>query len=295
MTKDHMFENEFENAIGETWTTIPNDIMRSGKDIFASMGEKMTYLVCLSYSFKIGNEARPSQKTLAHDAICTDRAIRNFLSRLEEKGFLKKMGYHESNGTVVWRVLIPNELKLKWLEEKVIRAKAEIGMEVPQQPEAKPEPKEDPKPVDNIPYKEIIGYLNEKAGKNYNFKTESYRKAIRTHFNNGYTVNDFKTVIDNMVTNWTGTIFKKSGKPGETYLKPLTLFGPKFDEYLNDTPKQQPQQKPLFAEPKKQSSSVIEIDGKFYDLKNPDQREKAMQIKMAKAGLVNEPKQGAAL
>ncbi|EOO67882.1 hypothetical protein IIC_05292 [Bacillus cereus VD021] len=88
-----------------------------------------------------------------------------------------------------------------------------------------------------IPYKEILDYLNEKAKKKYNHKSEGHRKFIRARWNEDYTVDDFKAVIDNKVPQWLGN-FDKDGKPLEQYLRPSTLFAQKhFDNYLNETVK----------------------------------------------------------
>lgn len=85
------------------------------------------------------------------------------------------------------------------------------------------------------PYKEIIEYLNQMAKKNFNYKAESHRKLIRARCNEGYTVENFKTVIDNKVLQWLGQ-FDRDGKPLEQYLRPSTLFSQKhFDNYLNET------------------------------------------------------------
>ncbi|MDV6040522.1 phage replisome organizer N-terminal domain-containing protein [Bacillus sp. SM-B1] len=86
-----------------------------------------------------------------------------------------------------------------------------------------------------IPYQEILEYLNEKAEKNFNHKAESHRKLIRARWNEGYTVENFKIVIDNKVSQWLGK-FDKEGKPLDQYLRPSTLFAQKhFDNYLNET------------------------------------------------------------
>ncbi|MBU4642022.1 phage replisome organizer N-terminal domain-containing protein [Bacillus toyonensis] len=86
-----------------------------------------------------------------------------------------------------------------------------------------------------IPYQEILNYLNEKADKNFNHKAESHKKLIRARWNEGYTVENFKTVIDNKVSQWLGK-FDREGKPLNQYLRPSTLFAPKhFDNYLNET------------------------------------------------------------
>lgn len=87
----------------------------------------------------------------------------------------------------------------------------------------------------SIPYQEILDYLNEKADKNFNHKAESHRKLIRARWNEGYTVENFKTVIDNKVSQWLGK-FDREGKPFDQYLRPSTLFAQKhFDNYLNET------------------------------------------------------------
>ena len=80
--------------------------------------------------------------------------------------------------------------------------------------------------IDNIPYKEIIDYLNSKTGKKYRDNVQKNRSLIKARWSEGYRLDDFKQVIDNMVKDWSGTKYAK-------YLRPETLFGTKFDGYLN--------------------------------------------------------------
>lgn len=86
----------------------------------------------------------------------------------------------------------------------------------------------------SIPYSEIIDYLNEKTGRSFR-NIDANKKLIKARWNDGYKLDDFKTVIDNMVANWIGKEF--NGTPAETYLQPKTLFSNKFDSYLNQIPK----------------------------------------------------------
>lgn len=86
----------------------------------------------------------------------------------------------------------------------------------------------------HIPYSEIIEYLNEKTGRSFR-NVDANKKLIRARWNDGYKLDDFKTVIDNMVSNWSGKDF--NGIPAENYLQPKTLFSNKFDSYLNQIPK----------------------------------------------------------
>lgn len=85
---------------------------------------------------------------------------------------------------------------------------------------------------DVIPYSEILDYLNKNTSRSFR-NVEANKKLIRARWNEGYKLDDFKAVIDNMVVNWSGKNF--NGVPAENYLQPKTLFSNKFDSYLNQT------------------------------------------------------------
>ena len=76
------------------------------------------------------------------------------------------------------------------------------------------------------PYGAVVDYLNSKAGTRYKHSSEDTRKHIRARVNDGYTLDDFKVVIDRKVAEWKGTEWEK-------FLRPSTLFGSKFESYLN--------------------------------------------------------------
>ena len=82
----------------------------------------------------------------------------------------------------------------------------------------------------NIPYKEIIDYLNEKAGTKYRPASSKTQSLINARFNEGFTLEDFKKVIDTKCSMWKGNNY-------EMYLRPETLFGTKFESYLNQKAK----------------------------------------------------------
>lgn len=77
-----------------------------------------------------------------------------------------------------------------------------------------------------IPYSEIVSYLNEKAQTSYRHTTKKTQSLIQARWNDGFRLDEFKKVIDNKVAEWTGTDYEK-------YLRPETLFGTKFESYLN--------------------------------------------------------------
>ena len=79
----------------------------------------------------------------------------------------------------------------------------------------------------NIPYKDIIDYLNFKAGTNYRSNTNKTKSLIKARFNEGFTLEEFKIVIDKKCIEWL------NNKDMSKYLRPETLFGTKFEGYLN--------------------------------------------------------------
>ena len=74
--------------------------------------------------------------------------------------------------------------------------------------------------------KDIINYLNTKCNTRYKYTTEDSKKHIRARLRDGYTKDDFYAVIDKKASEWIGT-------EQEKYLRPATLFGTKFESYLN--------------------------------------------------------------
>lgn len=80
---------------------------------------------------------------------------------------------------------------------------------------------------EHIPFSAIIDHLNEKAGTRYRASTPKTKANIRARWNEGYRLDDFIRVIDVKVADWLGD--EKMAR----YLCPDTLFGTKFEKYLN--------------------------------------------------------------
>lgn len=75
-------------------------------------------------------------------------------------------------------------------------------------------------------FRQIIDYLNIKANTRYKYTSEKYKKSIHARVEEGFTLNDFQEVIDKKCAEWVGTEWEK-------FLRPETLFGTKFEGYLN--------------------------------------------------------------
>lgn len=89
------------------------------------------------------------------------------------------------------------------------------------------------KDLEKTKYKELwipIVYLNQVANKRYKF-VDKTKRLLLARFKEGYTLEDFKQVIDIKTAEW------KNSPEFSKYLRPETLFGSKFDGYLNQKPK----------------------------------------------------------
>ncbi|MGX1430785.1 putative phage protein (TIGR02220 family) [Cytobacillus horneckiae] len=78
-----------------------------------------------------------------------------------------------------------------------------------------------------IPYVEIVNYLNDAASSNYRSSTKKTKDLIKARYNEGFAEEDFKKVIDIKTAEWL-----KDEKMNK-FLRPETLFGTKFESYLN--------------------------------------------------------------
>jgi uncharacterized phage protein (TIGR02220 family) len=74
---------------------------------------------------------------------------------------------------------------------------------------------------------EIIGYLNEMTAQHYRPNTKKTLSLITARMKEGFTVDDFKTVIYKKACEW------KDDPKMVKFLRPETLFGTKFEGYLN--------------------------------------------------------------
>lgn len=77
-----------------------------------------------------------------------------------------------------------------------------------------------------IPYADIINFLNEKAGTSFKPETQSTKSHIRARWAEKFRLEDFKAVIEHKVDEW------KTNAEMCQYLRPTTLFGTKFEAYL---------------------------------------------------------------
>lgn len=75
--------------------------------------------------------------------------------------------------------------------------------------------------------KRVIDYLNNVCGTKYRYQTRKNQSLIKARLNEDFTEENFKTVIDKKFEEW------GSDAQMSKYLRPETLFGTKFESYLN--------------------------------------------------------------
>ncbi|MDM5301871.1 phage replisome organizer N-terminal domain-containing protein [Bacillus subtilis] len=109
-------------------------------------------------------------------------------------------------------------------EEEVRRKKKEIKDILSGKPDGASSSK---KAKEEIPYKLIIDLLNKVAGKRYRHTTPKTKKDIKARWNEGFRFEDFKHVILVKTEEWL------NDSAMNRFLRPETLFGTKFESYLN--------------------------------------------------------------
>lgn len=111
--------------------------------------------------------------------------------------------------------------------------------------------------------KDIINYLNNKTNSKYKYSTKSTQNKINARLNEGYKLDDFIAVIDKKYSEWHGTEF-------EIYLRPETLFGNKFESYLNQRTENKIEKKPDWygkeiAEETATEEDIKKLEGVLYE------------------------------
>jgi len=83
----------------------------------------------------------------------------------------------------------------------------------------------------NIPFQKIVSFLNEKSGKDFKPQTKSTKTCIKARWAEGFKEEDFLVVISHKCEEWAA-----DSKMCD-YLRPQTLFGNKFEAYLQSAKK----------------------------------------------------------
>ncbi|WP_428910813.1 conserved phage C-terminal domain-containing protein [Niallia sp. Krafla_26] len=191
------------------------------------------------------------------------KTIERTIRSLEEQGYLQSANYNRSKqDKTKWYTI--NYAKLAELdehvEENLSSSKGQIAeldeaictikidntvdatglMDVAQQTDCLTESDSLQQPLPEIisetnsenkmntsPFTEIITYLNDKTNSNYKLTSKKTRELIRARLDEAYQLEDFKKVIEIKSEEW------RIDPVWSKYLRPETLFGTKFESYLN--------------------------------------------------------------
>lgn len=236
----------------KNYTRIYNKVLEELAKIKLSPTQYRLIMVIWRYTYGFNrSEHDMSLRFLSNATGCDSRQIQRELKKLEQKkiifqniksGSYRKISFnhnvHEWVGdttigdTTVGETTnggIDNvaigEIDNGWVGETT---KGTIGEITNQERNSLKKPLNTNLKKESIPYSEIINYLNEKAGKNFRSSTDKTKKLIKARWNEGFELNDFKKVIDTKVSQW------KHNPKMNPYLRPQTLFGTKFEAYLNE-------------------------------------------------------------
>ncbi len=137
---------------------------------------------------------------------------------------LKMIGSESGSASRVRRYRDKQREKSTEETKKTVQAKKEPEKKEKKEKQTRPE------------FKEIVDYFNEKAGTRYKHSSKSTQTAINARLNDGFSVDDFKAVIDVKVKKWLNDPKMRD------YLRPETLFAAShFESYLNEAIAEKPQ------------------------------------------------------
>jgi len=217
---------ELQGILKKGYGLIPKEVMQSQE---LSIGSKALYSYLCSYTGK-GDTAYPSRKKICYDLGIHQDTLTKYLNELVMEGYIKK-DQQNIKGNFQRNIYLILAIRKKPDTEKNRNGKLP----------SRSNPDTNNNSINNnnkhnnnnkgksiVEYEEIVNYLNEKADKKYKHTTPKTKKLIKARTKEGFTVEDFKTVIDKKCKQW------KEDPTMNRYLRPETLFSPKFEGYLNE-------------------------------------------------------------
>lgn len=212
------------------YTMMDNGVMYS-KDITDS--EFRTYSVVRSLVNQRKAVAWPSYDTIAELSNHSKRTAMRNVARLIELDLIQKKTREGSTNYFTVKKLQNSSILRK--EDDIMEWMDKQPKKEQDEPKSEPEPEE--KKKDHVPYKYIIDYLNQHADTKFNHTGSANQKLIKARWNEltkagldaFHITKEFEHVIDVKVAQWKGSDMAQ-------YLRPVTLFGNKFDQYRNESP-----------------------------------------------------------
>ena len=134
---------------------------------------------------------------------------------------------------------------------------------------------EKPRPPSPTLYNQVMDHLNKVCGTAFKASAKHTQKHISARLNEGYNLDDFIAVIDKKHREW------RDNPEMAQYLRPQTLFGTKFESYLNQPATDGRASKPV------QKNKFTSIEGHNRDYAEIERLEFERQLQKMEGGVVN--------
>lgn len=200
--------------------------------------ELLAYAVIYGFSQTDGAKFTGSRKYLAEWCGCSIATIDRTLNSLVDKGLISRTSHVTKHGyrAVEYAVMEPTHI-----DEHSATKPRTADTDGPRTPTTEPQPLLDEQqtpvqPEELDPTEEVIVHLNQRVGTHYRTTTASTRRLVKARLKEGFTVDEIKLVIDKKCAEWLNNPSMRE------YLRPETLFGNKFESYLNAQSRPYPSQ-----------------------------------------------------
>jgi len=221
------------------YTVLPSEVRYDEK---LSWSDKVIYAELLGLSHEKGY-CYASNKALADLYGTSISTIQRALESLENNGWLEReLIYEDGTNVVKERRIFPLKPNVK-NDTTLIAVLPETSSHSCYDPHGKSDAVNNKDLITNLitkkntlsvgtdsaHFSEIVDYLNLKTGQKFKATSKATQTKINARLKEGFTVEDFKTVIDTKTAEW---LLKPDMSQ---YLRPETLFGTKMESYLNQS------------------------------------------------------------
>lgn len=205
------------------YTTMSNYHLRDKKLSLKAKG-------LLSVMLSLPEDWDYSVRGLEKICIESKNTINSVLNELEKNGYLLRKKIYENGKIKKWEYVIYEKPQEKNLYPK----NEDIENEDIENWDNNKYTKELNTKEYNINIVEqVINYMNELAGTSFKHTTKKTISLINARLKEGFTIDDLKDVIYYKYHEWFKEPFRFSnGIMSDVYYRPNTLFGTKFEEYL---------------------------------------------------------------
>ena len=163
----------------------------------------------------------------------TTQKVRTILKKFEKEGYIQFVSSGSKGKESTLKITLKQQLFNNNATNKTEELQQVEGNDQQQSNNNLTTLSKKKKKDNNNIYSLVIDYLNIKANTSYRTTTKNTQTLIKSRMNEGFTIEYFKKVIDSKSNEWLNTDFEK-------YLRPATLFGGKFENYLNEANKKAP-------------------------------------------------------